>query len=436
MENTLSFKVDKGIGKILLEISQDDIINGNPEKAIENYVKCFGMNKNFALRILKNQLVMEAEDGGVTVTVSDDENLIKENASNIYDWELIVNNHENNLREMRNAYYNIQKEFHMHCKSSIYDVDITKIVERHFGKENMENGVGIHNIAAHLIAWGHLGDGFSNGDNVWGKLEDHVENNDAEHYEYVLYFIIKYVELMKNMFNEYIKFANTYKFLVENDFVKHITFVENNIENVLEILDTFCNPNVGYYHPMCNEELSKLKKNIINGLLTTDWGKEYLQYGILKKNIDDGYDAGWLSPDGDFYGGLGDTSSLIHMNLADQMFNKLFNKDLLIKDESKDGNSELINSIFNRDDPETYLTRTGWIKIHHDEIYGTFLGDSNDKYRYCPTEKQIQEICRYADFNCHGKIYTHPQIVKKTEPITTYKLRQMDKFKLHELFDY
>lgn len=85
MSDTLSFRVGKGIGKILLEISQEGILNGNTEKAIENYINGFGMNKSHAMQILHNRLVMEAEDDGITVYLTDDENSIKENESNIYD---------------------------------------------------------------------------------------------------------------------------------------------------------------------------------------------------------------------------------------------------------------------------------------------------------------------------------------------------------------
>ena len=49
MKETLSFRVGKGIGKILLDISQEDILSGNTEKAIENYTKGFGMNKSHAM---------------------------------------------------------------------------------------------------------------------------------------------------------------------------------------------------------------------------------------------------------------------------------------------------------------------------------------------------------------------------------------------------
>lgn len=352
MSDTLSFRVGKGIGKILLEISQEDILNGNTEKAIENYINGFGMNKSHAMQILHNRLVMEAENDGLTVYLTDDKNSIKENESNIYDWQSIMENNDNNLREMRKAYYNICKELNMHYMNNSYDAN----------------------------------------------------------------FIKQYVELISNMFDEYMKFSNMYKFLIYNGFINRITFVENNIENVLEILDEFCNKNIDY----------RLKERIKDNIFTTEWGIEYFKYGILKKNIDDGYDAGWLSPDGVFYGDCGETSSMIHINLADRMFKKLFSKnDLKKNDLSLFGSTE---------DPEQYLIRNGWIKIHNNEIYGVFMNDPEGEYLYCPTKKQISEICRYADLNWHGKIYTQPQIVKRTEPISTYKLRQMDKFKLNELF--
>ena len=352
MSDTLSFRVGKGIGKILLEISQEDILNGNTEKAIENYINGFGMNKSHAMQILHNRLAMEAEDDGLTVYLTYDENSIKENESNIYNWQSIMENNDNNLREMRKAYYNICKELNMHYMNNSYDVN----------------------------------------------------------------FIKQYVDLINNMFDEYMKFSSMYKFLIDNGFINRITFVENNIENVLEILDEFCNKNIDY----------RLKERIKDNIFTTEWGIEYFKYGILKKNIDDGYDAGWLSPDGVFYGDCGETSSMIHINLADRMFKKLFSKnDLKRNDLSLFGSTE---------DPEQYLIRNGWIKIHNNEIYGVFMNDPEGEYLYCPTKKQISEICRYADLNWHGKIYTQPQIVKRTEPISTYKLRQMDKFKLNELF--
>ena len=90
--------------------------------------------------------------------------------------------------------------------------------------------------------------------------------------------------------------------------------------------------------------------------------------------------------------------------------------------------------------PDFWLESHGWIKIHHAEVYGSFIGRKDEEptkdfpYAYCPTDIQIKMICNYADKFSHGNIYTRPQIVKHTEPISTYKLRQMDEIKLHEIF--
>ena len=44
------------------------------------------------------------------------------------------------------------------------------------------------------------------------------------------------------------------------------------------------------------------------------------------------------------------------------------------------------------------MDKHGWVKIHHDNIYGSFIGDKDwTEYPYCPTQEQIKWICKYAD---------------------------------------
>jgi hypothetical protein len=150
----------------------------------------------------------------------------------------------------------------------------------------------------------------------------------------------------------------------------------------------------------------------------------------------DGYDAGWLSPEGDFYGDVGETSAMIHMNLADDLFKKRYNKQML-----DDGVTEFGNL-----NPDNWLEKNGWIKIHHDDIYGSFIGerDPNKRtkefpYHYCPTEIQIKMVCDYADKFYSGKFYTEANTLGRTRhpnPYTTYAVRQMDEFKLHDIFGF
>lgn len=427
---TVHFKIGENLGNVLLEIAQENIVNGEPEKAFETYTKSFhGMDESYALQILKNKFVVETCEDGVNINLTDDKEVIENNASNIYDWKYIIEHKYDDLGETLKAIYNVKNEFNKHCRwASIDDVSLTEVVERYFGENCEAEGVGVHNLAAHWIAWGHLGIGLGNGANIWQGLIGNVESDTAEHYEYTLYYIVKYVELIKNLHKDFVKFENIYNWLYKYQFISRISFIENRIENILEELCKFVDQTKGYHNPMCDTELFKYKTELLDDINKSSWGKEYFENGILKKNITDGYDAGWLSPDGDFYGAFGETSSMIHLNLAEQLFNKKLNDEM-----TKDG-----VSIWNSNSPEQWLSTNGWIKIHHNEVYGSFIGDKNPtedfKYKYAPTDVQIKAICSYIDLNWHGKLYTQPQIVRRTEPISTYKLRQMDEIQLHELF--
>ena len=265
---------------------------------------------------------------------------------------------------------------------------------------------------------------------MWSRLEDHVENEDRDtkEYGYILYYAVRYVNIIKQLYKEYIKFSKIYTFLLENEFIKRICYIEEDIEGILSIIYEFCNPNTGYYHPLCDEAIAQLKDAIDNDILTTAWGKEYRRNGIIEKNIMDGYDAGWLSPNGIFYAENGPDENMMHMYIAIQLFNGMLNT-AMIKDGVKESSGNYL--------PEQWLERHGWMKIHRDEIYGYFYGERKDdkEWPYCPTEKQIKAICDYTDKYYNGKFYMTPKIVEKTAPLTTYQVRQMDEIMLHDKFN-
>jgi len=143
----------------------------------------------------------------------------------------------------------------------------------------------------------------------------------------------------------------------------------------------------------------------------TEYGKEYLECGFLKGDIMDGYDAGWLSPSGDFYGSDGQTSEFIHLRIAE----KLTHGDM---------------------DGDTQLEKQGWVKIHHDEVYGCFIGRLNDSsYPYAPTEIQVSMICDYINKFHNGVMHTKPKIIDSNAIVKVSQLRQMDIHKLHDVFE-
>jgi len=440
---TLHMKVGPLIGEHLLEIAQTHISKGNIEYAMSVYPQAFGMTKEHALMILKNQAVVVTDEDGEGVSLRDDENLRVENAHNIFDWQLIIDNRITDLYNTIQTIHKTANDFMKVYRGNIEDYSIMEMMLRYFTHDELST-IGIHNIAARIIGSPNCkicDKGNSNPTSVWEKLEGKMENYDnpdVTKYEKVLYYTVKYNKLIRLLHKEYLKFENTYIFLLENGFINKPSRIEHAIEMAVEILWKFSDTSTGYCHPLCNTGLYEYKKKLFDDIFNTKFGRELINNGILKKDIMDGYDAGWLSPDGEFYGGDGDTSAMIHMDLAEQIFNAPHNKYAI--QMIKDG-----VSIMDINSPEQWLTSHGWIKIHYNDCYGSFIGrrdevPTNDyPYPYCPTEIQIKMICDYIDKYYNGKFYTEANAmgrIRHTEPFTTYKVRQMDEFKLHEIFGF
>jgi hypothetical protein len=134
--------------------------------------------------------------------------------------------------------------------------------------------------------------------------------------------------------------------------------------------------------------------------------EEYHKTELEPVEITEGYDAGWLSPDGDFYGLNGSMENLLHLNIAERL---LASKKIPVK--------EMRN-------PDRWLEENGWVKVHHDWILfsGSFYGKTL-------TEAQIEKLYRYGQV-CHrgvlrlGTAQTQITAVRfrATEPIMLNKL--------------
>lgn len=134
--------------------------------------------------------------------------------------------------------------------------------------------------------------------------------------------------------------------------------------------------------------------------------EEYHKTELKPVEITDGYDAGWLSPEGDFYGLNGGADNLLHLNIAERL---LASKKIPVK--------EMRN-------PDRWLEENGWVKVHHNWIlfYGSFYGKTL-------TEAQIEKLYRYGQV-CHqgvlrlGTAQTQITAVRfrATEPIMLNKL--------------
>ena len=416
----LYMRVGDNIGEIMLDIAQTNIQKGNIEYGVNVYNEGFGIPEDLAIKLLKNKLVMVTDEDGKCVSLTDEHELLKNNSHNILDWKYITNHKIESINSLLENLTDTETDFMKFYHGDIEDYSILDMMERYFNKSELKN------IAKHTIAARILGDsecktcdkGYSNPQDIWDSFEDkfvgyeNIGDTDTTNWEKILYLTVRYNKLIKMLHKEYMSFEKLYLFLEDNGFIDHINMIENTCENVVKKLWQFSDTDKGYYHPLCNEGLYNYKNKLQEDILNTKFGNEYAKYNIVKKNIMDGYDAGWLSPEGDFYGGNGPTSAMIHANIATEI-----TKDWMNGEEK--------------------LNEKSWIKIHHSEVYGFFRwskDDTDDTKLFCPTAIQIKMICDYADKFHNGQVYTQPQIVKATEPVSTYKLRQMDDLKLHELF--
>lgn len=402
----LNIRIGKNIGTILLEIAQTAIKDGNPQKAIDTYTKALnGFTEEYAVKVLKNDYVLVTDGEVVSLTDSESERI--SNKGNIIDWNFWFERKLEYMTEICKSLNSIEKQFERY--GNILDFNITIPIKNYFGLE-LAKKVGLGDIVAKLI----VGEKCGKEDNdVWDELCSNVNCEQAKMHEMELYLIVKYVDNIRILHKEYMAFAKVYEFLLNNGLADRPLFFEKNLEFPIKKLCIFSDTKNGYYHPICNAKLSEYKKQIIDDVNSTPLGNEYMRIGIIEKNIMDGYDAGWLSPDGKFYGENDSALNLIHLNIAARL-----------KQNGLDGDRE--------------LEKEGWIKIHDDEVYGCFIGElkpsSDFPFAYCPTEIQVKMICDYIDKYHNGKLYTRPKIVETTDAISTYKLRQMDKFILHKLF--
>lgn len=136
--------------------------------------------------------------------------------------------------------------------------------------------------------------------------------------------------------------------------------------------------------------------------------EEYHQTELKPVEITEGYDAGWLSPDGDFYGLNGSVGNMLHLNIAERL---LASKKIPVK--------EMRN-------PDRWLEENGWVKVHHDWILfsGPFFGKTL-------TDVQIEKLYRYGQV-CHRGVL---RLGVSQVQITAARLRETEPIMLNKFFD-
>lgn len=138
-------------------------------------------------------------------------------------------------------------------------------------------------------------------------------------------------------------------------------------------------------------------------------------FDVKPVDITEGYDAGWLAPNGDYYGLRGEVSNMLHARISEALQSKGIIPTPLPDDCTS---------------PDRWLETNGWVKIHNDWI----LFDGYDLFgvrgKEVPlTEKQRESIYRYGQVCWRGMLtfgFSRKQIsaarFEMTEPLMLKKL--------------
>lgn len=122
-----------------------------------------------------------------------------------------------------------------------------------------------------------------------------------------------------------------------------------------------------------------------------------------------GYNAGWLGPNGDFYGLNGVVSDLLHISISDS----LKRQGIIKYDEDKE--------------PDFWMETNGWIKISGCHVFYGLPLAKNVKV----TQEQVDKLVLYANSCCNGSL----SIGYKNKVIKSSKLKQMDLLMVNKLFN-
>lgn len=421
----VTMKIGSGLGDLLLSMAQENILKGDTDKAIDLYVNGLnGFTKEYAIQVLKNEMVLKVDTCTQEMYLTDEDGDIQANKKNMYDWQDLLEDKWITICELKTACTELTNEFLTLTNKSIVDFNLIE-----YGRK--VNAVDLSHLCARVIADNPFASCKSSGEDLWNsKYDEYLFGNIKTIYA-PFFILADYVKNMKNLVNELVIYCKMYDFLYANGIVERFPYYGDKVVDVIQFIEVFLDESVGYYHPMCNVEIYNLKDELHSKLLTTEVGKEYYRYGVVKANVEDEYDAGWLSPEGIFYGGCGTRGSMIHFDIAQRMFECTASP---IHSQMVDDGVTLFGSAFDFKTPESWLEHKGWMKIHDNEVYGYFSPDC-DCYASDPTKEQIDFICKYINKHWNGKFYNEPQVLRQTTPIMVYDLKKMDKFAIRNLFE-
>lgn len=157
-----------------------------------------------------------------------------------------------------------------------------------------------------------------------------------------------------------------------------------------------------------NFSMSNMDADIENYIVAAVEIEETIKKGIEPVDIMDNYSAGWLSPDGTFYGLNGEISNMLHNQIADAL------QEMGVI-PMYDENERNVN-------PDAWLEQQGWVKIHGNNVqFAGCLNKEFGKQNVDLTNVQIKMIYEYIALKHNGIM----KLGWRLEPISAARFQML-----------
>jgi signal recognition particle subunit SEC65 len=360
---TLHFKIGADAGILLMNIAQEHLLYElNPEKAIKVFTDSFGEEcpMEMKLKILKGDMVIIVDEKDQMFVIVDREKHHETIFPKLDIPEWYKRKHNEIGKNGKNIYTNLGLLMNeMADNNGRIDID--------FSYENIIK--------------------FTEGD-VDPILEELSLNNKINEIEDIIRVTKNYLETTQKIWNvmdwlqaNYPKYF-TYPPVHSDDPYEHIITEHHEVVDlIITRISEFININYKEFENKKNVQDEYLYKFI----KATKEIDDVLSNDIKTVNMLDGYSAGWLAPDGTYYGLNGEIANMLHNQIATALY--------------KIG--VIPNNEDNEKNPDVWLDENGWVKQHNNWILYCGYVHANSKKMDIPiTDKQIDMIVRFGQ-TCH-----------------------------------
>lgn len=389
----LNFRVGEELPNLIGNIAQEKLIyKQDPEGAIKVFTDSLGMDDETALKCLSGQDYILCYDSGSDMVSL---NRREDNPGNNYpilNTVFLRNRWISELMDDLNGFNEVLSiDFSVNKKVSI-DIDLRLLIDIFLGRTSSAK------------------------DYMYIKIASLFEDREEDYVDCTMrigYLIGTFFNWSVGLFNKY----RTLEFLETNGLLYHDADSSKNLKTILRESVLVFN----YMKRLLEEldyvsEQERYNTDVLKLYQSNPITSKLLLCNILPVSIEDGYDAGWLSPEGDFYGMNGEIADMLHNQISDLLFlDGIIPQD---RDYAKD----------------TWLETHGWVKIHGSWILFDCEEYSLDTMtrkvtRYL-TKEQVESIYRYGQI-CHNGLL---KFGYSQRPISVVLFRTMDDVSRSNLF--